>query len=88
MQKYLHQKPLKELFDSDFSDPRAELRFFGAMMSESTFAQIRKAIQQTIKECGELAERDRSLPLDLRTGAANVFALRPWHYSGFDQFRK
>lgn len=88
MQKYLHQRPLKEFFESDFSDPRSELRFFGSVMSDSTFAQIRKAIQHTIKECNELADRDRSLPLSERTGGAYVFALRPWHYSGFDQFRK
>lgn len=88
MQRFLHQKPLREFFDSDFSDPRAELRFFGSVMSDSTLAQIRKAIEQTLRECADLADRDRSLPLEQRTGAAYVFAVRPWHYSGFDQFRK
>ena len=88
MWRYVHQHLLKEFFASDFQDPRAEFRFYGAIMSEATLQQIKRTIQNALRECAELADRDRNLPLDKRTGAAYVFALRPWQYTGFDQFRR
>jgi transcriptional regulator with XRE-family HTH domain len=88
MWRYVHQHLLKEFFASDFQDPRAEFRIYGSIMSEATLQQIKRTIQNAIRECSELADRDRTLPLDKRTGAAYVFALRPWQYTGFDQFRR
>jgi transcriptional regulator with XRE-family HTH domain len=88
MWRYVHQHLLKEFFASDFQDPRAEFRFYGSIMSEATLQQIKRTIQNALRECSELADRDRTLPLDKRTGAAYVFALRPWQYTGFDQFRR
>jgi transcriptional regulator with XRE-family HTH domain len=88
MWRYVHQHLLKEFFASDFQDPSAEFRFYGAIMSEATLQQIKRTIQNALRECAELADRDRNLPLDKRTGAAYVFALRPWQYTGFDQFRR
>jgi transcriptional regulator with XRE-family HTH domain len=88
MWRYVHQNLLKEFFASDFQDSRAEFRFYGSIMSEATLLQIKRTIQNVLRECAELADRDRTLPLDKRTGAAYVFALRPWQYTGFDQFRR
>jgi len=88
MWRYVHQNLLKEFFASDFQDPHAEFRFYGAIMSEATLQQIKRTIQNALRECAELADRDRTLPLDKRTGAAYVFALRPWQYTGFNQFRR
>ncbi len=88
MWRYVHQNLLKEFFASDFQDPRAEFRFYGSIMSEATMQQIKRTIQNALRECSELADRDRNLPLENRTGAAYVFALRPWQYTGFDPFRR
>jgi hypothetical protein len=55
-------------------------------MSEPVLAQIKRAIKNTMKECVELSEPDALLPLSERTGTAYVLALRPWQYSGFDEF--
>jgi transcriptional regulator with XRE-family HTH domain len=86
--QFVHQKLLNEFLSSDFQDAHAEFRFCGAIMSEATLQQIKRTIQTALRECAELAERDRTLPLAHRTGAAYVFALRPWQYSGFDQLRR
>ena len=88
MWRFVHQHLLKEFFASDFQDPRAEFRFYGSIMSDATLQQIKRTIQNALRECSELADRDRTLPLEKRTGAAYVFALRPWQYTGFDQFRR
>lgn len=88
MWRFVHQHLLKEFFASDFQDSRAEFRFYGSIMSEATLLQIKRTIQNALRECAELADRDRTLPLDKRTGAAYVFALRPWQYTGFDRFRR
>jgi transcriptional regulator with XRE-family HTH domain len=88
MSRYVHQHFLKEFLASDFQDARAEFRFYGSIMSEATLQQIKRTIQNAVRECGELADRDRTLPLENRTGAAYVFALRPWQYTGFNQFRR
>jgi transcriptional regulator with XRE-family HTH domain len=84
MQRYLHQRLLKEFFASDFAEPRAELCFYGGIMSEAVLAQVKRIIKNALKECVELSEHDAQLPLSARTGAAYVLALRPWQYSGFD----
>jgi transcriptional regulator with XRE-family HTH domain len=87
MWRFVRQNLIREFFSSDFEEPGAEFRFYGAMMSEATLRQIKRAIQNVLKECADLAERDRALPMENRTGAAYVFAVRPWQFSGFDQFR-
>jgi transcriptional regulator with XRE-family HTH domain len=88
MWRYVHHNLLKEFFNSDFQEPSAEFRFYGSIMSEATLHQIKRAIQNVLRECTELADRDRNIPLAQRTGAAYVFALRPWQYTGFDALRR
>lgn len=88
MQRFVHQVLLKEFFAADFSDPRAEFCFYGAAMSDGVMAQVRRAIQNTLKECMELSQRDTALPVSERHGAACVLTMRPWQYSGFDRFRR
>ncbi len=88
MWRFVRQNLIREFFSSDFEEPGAEFRFYGSMMSDATLRQIKRAIQNVLKECADLAERDRALPIDQRNGAAYVFALRPFQYSGFDEFRQ
>jgi DNA-binding Xre family transcriptional regulator len=88
MHRFLHQVLLKEFFASDFSDPRSEFSFYAAEMSESVIAKIKRAIQNTLKECVEMSRQDANLPVSQRHSTACVLALRPWQYTGFDRFRK
>ena len=86
--RHVHQNLMKEFLDSSFEDPHAEFRFYGTTMSDATLRQIKRALQNVLKECAELAERDQSVPTAQRQGAAYVFAVRPWQYSGFDEMRR
>jgi transcriptional regulator with XRE-family HTH domain len=88
MQQYVHRVLLKEFFDSDFSDPRAEFCFYAAEMSEAVMAEARRAIQQALRECMEQSERDLTLPIDHRTGAVCVLAFRPLRFSAFRDLQR
>jgi hypothetical protein len=83
---YLHRNLVKEFLAAEFSDPRAEFCFYGAVMSDDTMARIKRTLQNTLRECMELTEKDAVLPLEQRNGGAYVLAFRPWTYSGFDTF--
>src|SRR3954467_13352400 len=50
MWRYVHHHLLKEFFASDFQDPQAEFRFYGAIMSEATLQQIKRTIQNALRE--------------------------------------
>jgi hypothetical protein len=85
VQKYIHQKLLREFFAGHFSAPQEEFFFHGAPMSEEALAQLKRALQNASRECMEIVERDRGSHATGR-GVAFVLALRPWKYSGFAQF--
>ena len=85
VQKYIHQKLLREFFDSPFAGAQEEFFFHGGRVSEEAVAQLKRALRAASRECAEIIERDRSTSQP-RRGAAFVLAVRPWNYSGFDQF--
>jgi len=85
VQRYLHQKLLREFLASSFAGPHDEFFFHGAMVSAEVHAQLKRVLQNAARECMEIIERERSAPQD-RAGAALVLALRPWRYSGFRPF--
>lgn len=87
VQKYIHEKLLREFFASRFSDPGNEFVFHGSPVSPETRAQLKRALQNAARECLDLIEADRSPP-SARNGTAFVLALRPWVYSGFTQFHR
>jgi hypothetical protein len=70
-----------------FLGAHEEFIFHGAPTSTAVLGQIKRLLQGTARECMELIEHDRSLPAE-RNGAAFVLAMRPWEYSGFEQFRR
>jgi hypothetical protein len=47
---------------------------------------LKRALQQAVRECMEITERDRGSPDAF--GIAFVVAMRPWEYSGFVQLRR
>lgn len=88
VQSFLHATLLREFFESRFDEEGAEFRFFAASLTPAALAQIRRAILNVMREVLDLAEQDAELPLHQRSGAALVLALRPWHFSGFQKFRR
>jgi AcrR family transcriptional regulator len=85
VQKYIHQKLLREFFADHFSGPQDEFFFHGCPVSGEALAHLKRALQSAARECMEIVERDRSARASGQ-GAAFVLALRPWKYSGFAQF--
>ncbi len=86
VQRYINDRLLREFMSTRFSGAQEEFIFHGAPTSTTVLAQIKRVLQSTARECMELIERDRSAPQE-RSGAAFVLAMRPWEYSGFEQFR-
>ena len=87
VQRYLHERLLREFLASAFTGTQQEFVFHGARMSREVLAQLQRVLQNSARECMALIEQDRSAP-DQRVGAAFVLALRPWSYTGFAQFER
>jgi DNA-binding Xre family transcriptional regulator len=85
VQKYIHQKMLREFFASPFAATNEEFFFHGGAVSEKTLGELKRALRNASRECVEIVESDRG-DWDTRSGAAFVLAVRPWHYSEFAQF--
>jgi len=87
VQKYIHQKMLREFFSGHFSGPNEEFFFHGGAISEETLGQIKKVLRNASRECVEIVEGDRA-PWESRHSTAFVLAVRPWKYSEFAQFNR
>jgi transcriptional regulator with XRE-family HTH domain len=87
VQRYLHQRLLREFLASHFSGTQEDFVFHGARVSREVLAQLKRVQRNAARECMELIEQDRS-PLATRIGAAFVLALRPWAYTGFAEFER
>lgn len=87
VQRYLHEKLLREFLSSAFVGPHEEFFFYGTMVSTDLLPHLKRVLQNAARECLELIERDRSSP-QTRRGVAFALALRPWAYSGFKQFER
>jgi AcrR family transcriptional regulator len=85
VQKYIHQKLLREFFACAFAGTQEEFFFHGGRVSDEALSQLKRALGSASRECAEIIERDRATT-QKRNGAAFVLALRPWNYSGFSQF--
>jgi len=85
VQKYIHNKMLREFLASPFAGPNEEFFFHGGAVSEKTLGELKRALRNASRECVEIVEGDRGA-WDSRHGAAFVLAVRPWKYSGFAQF--
>jgi len=87
VQRYIHQKLLREFMSSHFAGSQEEFFFHGGLASEAALGEIKHVLRNTSRQCAEIIERDRG-PRDNRQGAAFLLALRPWSYSGFRQFER
>lgn len=87
VQKYIHQKMLREFFSGHFAGANEEFFFHGGAISEETLGQVKKVLRNASRECIEIIESDRG-PWESRHSTAFVLAVRPWKYSEFTQFNR
>jgi len=87
VQRYIHQKLLREFTSSHFVGSQDEFFFHGGEVSDAALSELKLVLRNTARQCAEIIERDRG-PREHRHGAAFVLALRPWKYSGFRQFER
>ena len=87
VQRYIHQKLLREFMASHFAGAQEEFFFHGGIASEAAIGEIKLALRNTARQCADIIERDRGSRGN-RRGAAFLLALRPWEYSGFREFER
>jgi AcrR family transcriptional regulator len=87
VQRYIHQKLLREFTDTHFTGPQEEFFFHGGEVSALGMSELQQVLRNTARQCAEILDRDRA-PRESRRGAAFVLALRPWKYSGFREFER
>src|SRR5205085_2169045 len=71
VQKYIHQKMLREFFAGPFAGTNEEFFFHGGAISEKTLGELKRALRNASRECVEIVEGDRG-SWDTRFGAAFV----------------
>jgi AcrR family transcriptional regulator len=87
VQKYIHDRLLREFFANHFSNTEEEFVFHGGPISNETLTRLKRTLRAAARDCVELMQRDRT-PFASSQGAAFVLALRPWTYSGFAEFNR
>lgn len=87
VQRFVHERLLREFLASAFAASQEEFFFHGALVAPEVHGQLKRVLQHAARECMELVERDRSAAQN-RIGTAFVLALRPWGYSGFKPFER
>lgn len=88
IQRFFQEVLMREFFSASFDDALSEVRFFAGPVTEGTLAQIKRRIVQVAKEIDEFAAQDAGVPIKQRFGAAIVLAARPWHFSGFNKWKR
>lgn len=77
-----------EFLRSHFDAPTDELRFIGGLLSQSSLAQMKAAIERLAQEFEEYARRDARLPLEAKNGCSALLAMRQWEFSEFTRLRR
>jgi hypothetical protein len=87
VQRFLHEKLLREFLAGAFADAEEVFFFHGDALSDGARAQLKRILQLCARDGLELIERDQALAQP-RQGTAFLLAMRPWQYSGFVQLRR
>lgn len=82
VQRFIHDRLLKEFFASPFAGEDEEFWFHGSTLSDASIAQLKRTLRTAARECNAIADSERAPPAQ-RHGTAFVLALRRWAYSGF-----
>lgn len=77
-----------EFLRARFDAPAEELRFIGGVLSATSQAQIKAAIERLAREFEELAHRDARLPMSAKDGCSALLAFRQWEFSEFTRLRR
>ena len=88
VQRFFVREVQREFLDSSFAAPGEHLRFVAGHLSRASLAQLQQSMDRLAREFDELARRDAALPLEERSGASAVFAVRPWEFSMFTALRR
>src|SRR5512138_2410502 len=65
---YIHQKLIKEFLATHVAGSRGEFIFYGGVVSAGAFTQLKRVLQNAVRECTEIMDRDRAVPLEERAG--------------------
>ncbi len=88
VQQFFQEQVQHEFLDSTFAGPDEHLRFVGGMLTRASLKQLQQSIDRLAHEFDELSRRDSALPLSERSGCSAVFAIRPWEFSMFSEWRR
>lgn len=88
VQRYIHDKLLREFLAGHFTGPHEEFFFHGGPVTGASLSRLQRVLQSAARECAEVIEADRTVPPEERRGVAYALALRPWNYSGFAQYER
>ena len=77
-----------EFLRAHFDAPTDELRFIGGVLSQSSLAQMKSAVERIAQEFEEYARRDARLPLEAKNGCSMLLAMRQWEFSEFTRLRR
>ncbi len=88
VQKFFQTQVQREFLDSPFAGTDEHLRFVGGTLTSASLRQMQQSIDRLAREFDELSRRDSALPLSERNGCSAVFAIRPWEFSMFSQWRR
>jgi AcrR family transcriptional regulator len=87
VQRYIHDRLLREFLASHFTGPQEEFFFHGGPVSAPALLRLQRVLQNAARECAEVIESDHTAP-DQSRGVAYALALRPWNYSGFARYER
>jgi len=88
IQRFFREQVQREFFDSTFAEEGARLRFVGGPLTMASMQQMHRSLDRVAEEFNELSRRDAAVPVEQRSGCSAVFAIRPWDFSVFEQFRR
>lgn len=87
VQRYIHEKLLRDFLGGHFAAPDEEFYFHGGEVSHATLLELKRVLRAAARDCTALVDQERAAA-DTTRGAAFVLALRPWRFKGFRQFER
>ena len=88
IQKFFTDHLQQEFFKSQFDKKGEFFMFLSGMLSYPSTEGLIKKMKELAGEYNELAQHDKHLPLDQRSGSSMIVAIRPWWPSVFNELNK
>lgn len=77
-----------EFLRAHFDAASDELRFIGGLLSQSSLAQMKTAVERLAREFDDCARRDARVALEAKNGCSMLVAMREWEFSEFTRLRR